>query len=140
MCKFRLMDVNNISILFQISIVRKMLLINKVVGQDKPNDKFICSYILLPPGKIQFFRCCSPLFHLHYELFIEVNQARIPFLRTFHFCSAWSRSQIQNQSFGPKQNTKITVDHYPPPPTYPVFQASFGAKIRYVGFLQIKDL
>ena len=32
------------------------------------------------------------------------------------YCSAWSRSQVQNQSFGPKQNTKLTVD--PQPPTH----------------------
>ena len=38
------------------------------------------------------------------------------FLSTLEiFCSAWSRSQIQNQSFGRKQSTKLTVDH---PPTY----------------------
>ena len=39
------------------------------------------------------------------------------------YCSAWSRSQVQNQSFGPKQNTKLTVDNKfpscaaPSPPT-----------------------
>ena len=38
------------------------------------------------------------------------------------YCSAWSRFQVQNQSFEPKQNTKLTLD--PPttttthPPTY----------------------
>ena len=33
------------------------------------------------------------------------------------YCSAWSRYQFQNQSFGPKQSTKLTVDP-PPPPTH----------------------
>ena len=28
------------------------------------------------------------------------------------YCSAWSRSQVQNQSFRPKQNTKLTVDQH----------------------------
>ena len=31
------------------------------------------------------------------------------------FCSAWSRSQVRNQSFGPKQNTKLTCKNHPPP-------------------------
>ena len=33
-------------------------------------------------------------------------------------CSAWSRPQFQNQSFGPKQKTKLTVD----PPLQPTHQ------------------
>ena len=48
---------------------------------------------------------------------------------------------LRNQSFGPKQNTKLTVDH---PPTYRKlfegFQAQQEAKIWYVGFSQSKQL
>ena len=40
------------------------------------------------------------------------------------FCSAWSRSQVQNQSFGPKQNNKLTVDPLHHPPTENFFQGS----------------
>ena len=29
----------------------------------------------------------------------------------------FSLVKVQNQSFGPKQNTKFTVNHHPPPPT-----------------------
>ena len=36
---------------------------------------------------------------------------------TSEYCSAWSRSQVRNQIFGPKQNTKLTVNPPPPPPT-----------------------
>ena len=56
-----------------------------------------------------------------------------------YFCSASSRSQVQNQSFGPKQNTKLTLNHHPP--TYRKFfegfQASYGAKTQYVCRLHI---
>ena len=31
----------------------------------------------------------------------------------------FSLVQVQNQSFGPKQNTKFTVNHPPPPPPPP---------------------
>ena len=36
--------------------------------------------------------------------------------KTYEYCSAWSRSQVQNHSFVPNQNTKLTVDPPPPPP------------------------
>ena len=35
----------------------------------------------------------------------------------------FSLVQVQNQSFGPKQNTKFTVNHQPPPP--PTYQKLF---------------
>ena len=38
-------------------------------------------------------------------------------------CTAWSRSQVRNQSFGPKQNTKLTVDH--PQPTTTTYRKLF---------------
>ena len=48
----------------------------------------------------------------------------------------FSLVQVQNQSFGPKQNAKFTVD--PPtthPPTHHLPKTSYGAKIQYVGLI-----
>ena len=44
----------------------------------------------------------SRMLNLEFEIF------------TSEYCSAWSRSQVRNQIFGPKQNTELTVN---PPPT-----------------------
>ena len=51
--------------------------------------------------------CGTPSWACLYYLFVLNLKV------TFYSCSACSRSQVQNQSFGPKQNTKLTVD----PPT-----------------------
>ena len=50
-------------------------------------------------------------------------------------CSAWSRSQVRNQSIGPKQNTKLTVKPPAPPPTH--LPKTFR---RVPGFVRGQDL
>ena len=49
------------------------------------------------------------LSHMH-NIQILTHQLSKSWPKAEHYCSAWSRSQVRNKSFGPKQNTT----HYPP--------------------------
>ena len=63
-----------------------------------------CSQIFLFHSSLLLFTACCPIL-ITPLCFINIC------------CSAWSRSQVQNHSFGPKQNTKLTADQHPPPIT-----------------------
>ena len=61
-------------------------------------------------------------------------------LKHFNFCSAWSRSQVRNQRFGPKQNTKLTGKNHPPPTTHPAPTTHLPKTFRTVpGFVWGQD-
>ena len=71
------------------------------------------------PGSLFFYQT---FFMLHVETYASIVHKEFTELHTLKSTCyvlpldlLFSLVQVQNQSFGPKQNTKFTVNHHPPP-------------------------